>query len=423
MEQATTTAARWSTTMKKTSSLLILLGLMLVTLLAAAATAFAQQQPPPAPQVEPPVTGVLEETGLGDTPGYEDPTYGLLDESSGVLIVLESTVYDLSAYLGERVTADGTLTPANPPGAGFPVLDVTSLELAGPPETATVTFQLTIDGAVPEGRTFGLGYRPIGYLNRDFQSVSFCTTDTEDPDPAPQGAPPDFPDESTLPVCEDGSTYTDTLEVPLGEPFSFDYLVNADRDDVQCDPGRMGPLEVFYSETRTFTEDATVSATYTEDGLPPGCRAVGEDDSGSGNDGEGSDGGRRIVGTDGPDELPGTTGDDTVIGGYGDDLLQGFDGADLLVAEAGADRVEGGPGNDALYAAYVPWETAPDAPASPDLLYGGEGDDFIDAADAAGAADAVYCGPGDDLVVAEAEDFVADDCEEIHRFYSGLHND
>ena len=248
-------------------------------------------------------------------------------------MVLESGVYDLSAYLGDRVTADGALTPADPTGAGFPVLDVTHLEPAGPPETATVTFELTIDGAVPEGRTFGLGYKPTGYLNRDFRSVSFCTTDTEDPDPAPRGVPSDFPDESALPVCEDGGTYTDRLEVPLGEPFSFDYLVNADRDDVRCDPGRMGPLEVFFSQTRTFTGDATVSATYVEDGLPPGCHALGDDDGGYGNGGaQGGAGGEHIVGTDGPDDLRGTGGDDLLRGGDGDDTLQGFDGADLLVA-------------------------------------------------------------------------------------------
>lgn len=40
----------------------------------------------------------------------------------------------------------------------------------------------------------------------------------------------------------------------------------------------------------------------------------------------------------------------------------------------------------------------------------------MDAADAAGAFDAVYCGPGDDLVEADAEDFVADDCEQVVRF-------
>ena len=40
----------------------------------------------------------------------------------------------------------------------------------------------------------------------------------------------------------------------------------------------------------------------------------------------------------------------------------------------------------------------------------------MDAADAAGAFDAVYCGPGADLVEADAEDFVADDCEQVLRF-------
>ncbi len=74
------------------------------------------------------MTSVLKDTGLGENPGYEDPTYGLSDESSGISIVLKRAVYDLSAYLGDRVTADGTLTPDNPPEAGFPVLDVTYLE-------------------------------------------------------------------------------------------------------------------------------------------------------------------------------------------------------------------------------------------------------------------------------------------------------
>jgi hypothetical protein len=86
MERATTT--RWTTTKR----VFLALALMLATLLAAAVPALAQQQPPPAPQVEPPVTGVLKDTGLGDNPGYEDPTYGLLDEFSGIPIVLESTV-------------------------------------------------------------------------------------------------------------------------------------------------------------------------------------------------------------------------------------------------------------------------------------------------------------------------------------------
>jgi RTX calcium-binding nonapeptide repeat (4 copies) len=112
----------------------------------------------------------------------------------------------------------------------------------------------------------------------------------------------------------------------------------------------------------------------------------------------------------------GTRRDDFLRGSEEDDLLRGGGGDDAIVAKAGADEVVGGPGDDVLYAAYeVPVELAPNAPASPDLLFGGEGDDFIDVTDAKGAADAVYCGPGNDLVEADAEDFIADDCEEIGR--------
>jgi RTX calcium-binding nonapeptide repeat (4 copies) len=112
----------------------------------------------------------------------------------------------------------------------------------------------------------------------------------------------------------------------------------------------------------------------------------------------------------------GTRRGDFLRGSEDDDLLRGGEGDDAIVAKAGADEVVGGSGDDALFAAYdVPVELAPNTPASPDLLFGGEGDDFIDAADAKGAADAVYCGPGNDLVEADAEDFIADDCEEIGR--------
>ena len=58
------------------------------------------------------------------------------------------------------------------------------------PETATVTFELTIGGAVLEGRTFGLGYKPIGNLLRDFRGVFFFTTDFENLEPTEVGLPP-----------------------------------------------------------------------------------------------------------------------------------------------------------------------------------------------------------------------------------------
>lgn len=276
-------------------------------------------------------------------------------------------------------------------------------------ETATVTFQLTIDGTVPKGRTFGLGYKPI--LGWDFQGVSFCTTDTEDSD---------LPDESTLPLCEDGGAYSGTLEVPVGVPFSFDYLVHADADDVRCDSPRMGPLEVFYSDTRTFTEDATVKATYTEDGLPPGCRAVvGEDDAeesgaqpqcflpeGCFLSGDARD--EKIVGGIGPDYIVGGGGDDALHGLGNDDWLDGGAGDDLVGGNAGDDLVDGGSGHDLVIGGngndYVTGYLGND------ILEAEAGSDFVYAAD--GDFDEVSSGPGYDVCIVDEEDDV-NGCEEV----------
>ncbi len=123
-----------------------------------------------------------------------------------------------------------------------------------------------------------------------------------------------------------------------------------------------------------------------------------------------------LFGTNANDLIEGLGGHDYLNGLWGHDALFGEEGDDLVVGEAGSDRVEGGPGNDFLVAAYGWWQQAPDAPASPDLLIGGEGHDLIDAADRAGARDTVYCGPGSDLVYAGVEDFVADDCEVVYRY-------
>lgn len=113
----------------------------------------------------------------------------------------------------------------------------------------------------------------------------------------------------------------------------------------------------------------------------------------------------------------GTIEGEVVYGTYGVDFINGLEGDDLLVGEAGADIVDGGPGADFLVAAYGYWQVAPYAPASPDLLRGGVGDDLIDSADLAGAPDTVQCGEGSDLVYAGVEDYVAGDCEFVYRYY------
>ncbi len=256
----------------------------------------------------------------------------------------------------------------------------------GPPpgeEFATLSFELAVECQPPASATFlgltggeGLSTTPLTDPDGDGLYTGTMTVPKFGPGPRP--VPPDIEPISLSPV-----------RIVQGPPTGVSALGPQFR--VIKDFGAV-----------KLDEDKSLEASVSF------C-----DDSG----GESAGLGERIVGTDGPDELAGTGGADAVIGGYGDDLLQGFEGTDRLVAEAGADEVYGGPGDDALYAAYdLPAELAPNAPASHDLLYGGEGDDFVDAADAPGAFDAVYCGPGADLVVADAEDFVADDCEEVHRF-------
>ena len=61
------------------------------------------------------------------------------------------------------------------------------------PETVPVTFQLTIDGDVPEGRLLGVDFPLIA----DVAYPVFCSTAAFD---------------SETPRCEDGATYTDTFE-------------------------------------------------------------------------------------------------------------------------------------------------------------------------------------------------------------------
>ena len=289
----------------------------------------------------------------------------ILGATVGTLAVMAT--YAAPAVLAQSEVDRGGPPPGPPPGEKF----------------ATLSFELPVECEPPANATFlgltggeGLSTTPLTDPDSDGLYTGTMTVPKFPPGPRP--VPPGIEPVSLSPV-----------RIVQGPPTGFtalgpEYRVIRDFGSVKLDEDR--------------TLEASIS--FCEDG-----------DGGSVGLGD------RIVGTDGPDRLAGARGDDAVIGGYGDDLLQGFDGADLLVTEAGADEVYGGAGDDALYAAYnLPSELAPNAPASHDLLYGGGGDDFIDAADAKGAFDAIYCGPGDDLVVADAEDFLAGDCEEIRRF-------
>ncbi|MDP8951598.1 MAG: hypothetical protein M3N18_05070, partial [Actinomycetota bacterium] len=76
----------------------------------------------------------------------------------------------------------------------------------GSNDTVTVTFELTIDGDVPDGK-----FLSVDTGIEDVAQPVFCST-------------ADF-DRGSLPVCEDGETYSDTFETSAGSRLSYEYAV------------------------------------------------------------------------------------------------------------------------------------------------------------------------------------------------------
>lgn len=145
--------------------------------------------------------------------------------------------------------------------------------------------------------------------------------------------------------------------------------------------------------------------------LPPSA-----DDPGPDNEFTGTENSEVLLGTNAFDRIVGLGGHDSLNGLWGQDMLEGGQGHDLLVGEAGYDVLLGGPGDDYVVAAYGYWQQAPDAPAAPDFIQAGSGNDLIDSADRAGAPDDVRCSRGFDVVHAGVEDSVADSCEVVYRY-------
>ena len=132
---------------------------VLATMLAVAVPAFAQGQVS--------ATGVLV-AGLPADVGTNG-THSITDQASATVYALSSETVDLDAYVGQRVTVYGALTPGGTSSdeAGFegngtlPSIDVTRIEPAddsNPDPTtdtrATFDFELTVEGTPPEGARF-----------------------------------------------------------------------------------------------------------------------------------------------------------------------------------------------------------------------------------------------------------------------------
>lgn len=139
-------------------------------------------------------------------------------------------------------------------------------------------------------------------------------------------------------------------------------------------------------------------------------------------------GGDTITGRDGPDDLDGGQGRDTIYGGGArdkvrggpdDDTIYGGEGDDKvikndpngeeyggLIGGPGADTIRGGPGNDKIIPGPIEEEAE-------DAAFGDEGNDLIVSANNPARKDYVFCGPGQDKVMADKQDVVASDCEDV----------
>jgi hypothetical protein len=128
--------------------------------------------------------------------------------------------------------------------------------------------------------------------------------------------------------------------------------------------------------------------------------------------------GLTMVGTDAPEyvhlvqvidpsSLSGGGGNDDLHAGDGDDTLDGGSGDDHLDGGFGDDVIVGGPGRDVIFGDRAGGDCGPLWCKYP------YGNDTIDARD--GEIDSITCGAGTDTVLADPQDVVAPDCENVQR--------
>ena len=92
---------------------------------------------------------------------------------------------------------------------------------------------------------------------------------------------------------------------------------------------------------------------------------------------------------------------------------------DVAFGSEGPGELRGGPRDD-LLASEGPWGQYPED-YHPDRLYGGPGDDYLDAVSwPYPSVDVMRCVPGEDAVVADPQDDVGWDCEKVRRVDLGL---
>ncbi len=164
---------------------LVVLAGMLAVLLAAAVPALARRE------VE--ATGYL-------SPVYPRDTYSHLlnDETTGATYFVRSESVDLDSYDdGQRVSVSGTLVADE--GYPEPILEVTGVEPVedpSPGETATLAFELSVEGEPPADATFfaavrGEGLRYIPLADPDGDGTYTGSTTVSRFPPGTRPLPPD----------------------------------------------------------------------------------------------------------------------------------------------------------------------------------------------------------------------------------------
>ncbi|WP_349601045.1 cadherin-like domain-containing protein [Azospirillum argentinense] len=208
-----------------------------------------------------------------------------------------------------------------------------------------------------------------------------------------------------------GSAFNDTLTGGNGS----DTLIAGDGDDVlyiDADDalvsGGAGFDTVYVQGDGNLTLDLTASGierVFSGAGndilTATGSVTLVEINGGAGND--------LLVGSAFDDTLRGDAGDDTLFGGAGNDVLVGGGGNNVLFGGAGDDRLyvdtqtaslDGGAGNDTVYARYSGGVTL-DLSASIELFNGSVGSDTVTAVNASSAVELIG-GDGDDSLTGGA---------------------
>jgi len=243
---------------------------MLAVLLAAAPALLAQGTPAPAgSEVE--ATGYL-------SPVYPPDAYSHLlnDERTGATYLARSEDVNLDSYDGQRVDVSGTLVAGD--GYPEPVLEIIGVEPAedpSPGETATLAFELSVEGEPPTDATFfgtvrGEGPRYVPLMDEDGDGLYTGSTTVSRFPPGTRPLPPDA-EPVSLPVQMVQGTET--------------------QDPDESDSSRPGePTSVIEDFGPVRIEDKTLSANVSFEGNRGGTTTADYSGSGS-SDGGGSDNG------------------------------------------------------------------------------------------------------------------------------------